>query len=492
MSTPHPPSSTPASGRWPLYVAVLFLLLFAGLVVHQLQARRVRLSVNVDLLKELDEAEFLEDKAPAGNRANEWPQWRGPRRDGVAWTSHLLTKWSEKDPQQLWEVPGGESYASSAVVELPLPNEKVELRLYTMQYEKDQESILCRRADTGKEIWRMGYERSPLKVEYGNFPRATPTVDGGQVFTLGPTGRLQCRGAENGDLVWERDLLKDYQGRLPRWGYSSSPLVLGETVFVNPGGPDGNSIVALGRKTGKGKNGKEELWKALDDPAGYSSPIAITLDKTEQVVFFTPEGLVGLSADEGELLWRFPWVTDFQVSAATPLAFKASSGKQVHQYVFITSGYKKGCALVRVDGNKKDGFQAREVFTSNEMACHFSSPVRCKDHVYGFDEDKLTCMSLRTGEVCWKQRGYQKGALLLAETPAGPYLVVVGEAGQLALLQAVPKPEQTGPSPTARARPPEARKCWAGPVLAAGLLYIRDEKHLICLKLSGEAPKKTP
>jgi len=472
MATLNPPR--PASS-WPLFVGVLCLTLFAGLVLHQLQAKRSLMDGNPELLEVLATAEFLEPRPPSGPRASESPQWRGWRRDGVAWTTNLLTKWPEKGPLEIWKIPGGESYSSVAVAGG---------RVYTMLHEEDsiKESILCLHPLTGKETWRKSYDRDPLSVDYGNFPRATPTVDAGQVFTVGATGVFQCRGAEGGDLVWEHDLIKDYHGRLPKWGYAVSPLVLGERVFVNPGGNDGNSIMAFGRKTGK------ELWRALDDPAGYSSPIAITVGDTEQVVFFTGTSLVGLTADEGKLLWQFPWPTYQFVNAATPLAFQAKSGAQVHQYLFITSGYHTGCALLRVDGDAKAGFQVRPVFTSNDMACHFSSPVRYRDHVYGFDEAQLTCMSLRTGAVRWRQRGYQKGSVLLVENPkGGAHLLVMGEAGNLTLLEATPEPESTGPEPLAE-RPLSGMRgrYWAMPALADGRLYLRDEKHLFCLKLSGE------
>jgi outer membrane protein assembly factor BamB len=471
------PSSTQRVSPWPLFAGIVLLLLFAGLVVHQLQAKRIRLAPNVELVKTLLNVEFVEEKPPTGLHALDWPQWRGLRRDGVGWMAHLLTKWPDRGPLEVWKIPGGEGYSSMAVTGG---------RVYTMLHEEDKktESILCVHALTGKEIWRMSYERSPLTVAYGNFPRSTPTVDGGQVFSLGPTGRLQCRGAEGGELVWEHDLLKEYQGRLPQWGYSCSPLVLGERVFVNPGGSEGNSIVAFGRKTGK------ELWKALDDPAGYSSPISVTVGGIEQVVFFTGHSLVGLSAEEGNLLWRYPWPTPFEVNAATPLAFQTKSDGQVHQFFFITSGYRTGCALLRLDGNKDAGFQYQEIFTSNELASHFSTPVRYKDHVYGFNEDVLTCLSLRTGEARWKMRGYNKGTLMLIQNPekpeSGAHLLVLGEAGKLALLEATPDGGENGPTPVAEVQSPLRRRCWPMPVLAGGRLYLRDETQIICLKLSGE------
>jgi outer membrane protein assembly factor BamB len=217
------------------------------------------------------------------------------------------------------------------------------------------------------------------------------------------------------------------------------------------------------------------LWSKLDDRAGYSSPIVFEVGGRQQVVFFTAAQVVGVTPERGEVLWSYPWLTEYDVNAATPLAFHVQSGERDLAYVFISSGYKRGCALLKIE-RTGDSFEAREVFESNALCCHFASPVLLWPHVYGLDETRdLTCLDLRTGEVAWRRRGFLKGSLLRV----GDLLLILGENGLLALARATPE----GYRELARARPLTSRPCWSTPVLANGLLYLRDESRVLCLDL---------
>jgi len=438
------------------------LLLFAGLVVHQIQAAKVRLVTDTDLLEQLAGADFLEDEPLPANQAAEWPQWRGARRDGTVAAPNLLTAWPKDGPRRLWRQPSADGYSSLAVTGN---------RAWTLlRPEGEDECVVCWQADDGKELWRQSYPAYPGSVEYGNWPRSTPTLDGELLYTVGTAGQFQCRAADTGELHWQHDLVKEYSAVVPKWGLAFSPLVAGDRVITTPGGPGGNSVVAFDKKTGA------EVWKSLDDPPGYSSPIAITVAGQAQIVVFTGQSLVGLQAENGRLLWQYPWATDFNVNAATPIAFRARGGGEVRQYLFITSGYKKGCALLWVRPTATGAFQAQRVFESTGLCSHFSSPVRYQDHVYGFNETELTCLSLRSGAVRWARRGFKKGNLLLA----GHHLIVLGEEGQLAVAEATP----TSFHPLSEARPVrEHSRCWNMPVLANGLLFLRDVRNVTCLNL---------
>jgi outer membrane protein assembly factor BamB len=440
---------------------LLLFGLFLTLAVLQVLANRVHRTTNADLLAAFAGA-VIEERPVT---SVEWPQWRGVHRDGVVKWLGLLADWPRTGPERLWRADGGESYSSFAVLGG---------RVYTLLSSNNQEQVVCWNAATGEEIWRQGYDRPNANIEYGNWPRSTPTLDGDRIYTVGPSGRFQCRMSADGHLLWEHDLVQQYGGRVPRWGIASSPLVDGNLVIVTPGGADGHSVAAFDKGTGR------EVWTALNDPPGYSSPIAITVGGERQVVVFTGDSLVGLKADKGLERWRYPWPTEFQVNAATPLEFTAKVNGRPEQFLFITSGYTQGCALLNVTTEGPTGCVVRLVYQSNELCSHFSSPVRYRDHVYGFNETVLTCMDLRTGEVRWKKRGFQKGSLLLAEEPNGSaMLVVLGEEGNLALFAATPedRPE------IAKARPLR-RRCWPQPVLAEGRLYIRDEEQILCLKLA--------
>ncbi|MFO0842156.1 MAG: PQQ-binding-like beta-propeller repeat protein [Gemmataceae bacterium] len=416
---------------------------------------------SADLLAELADAEFLDDDAPT---TRDWPQWLGPHRDGVTTMPDLLKTWPERGPPRLWRKTSGETYSSFAVAEG---------RVYTTMATEGGETVFCWDLATGKERWQHAY--TPRQAFQYSGPRTTPTLDGGKVYTLGAAGLLLCLNAADGKVVWEHDLAAELGAAPPRWGLACSPLVEGDRLFVAIGGR--RSLAAFDKATG------ELVWAGLSDDPGYSSPVAATIDGARQVIFFTGTRLVGVAPKDGSLLWEYPWKTSFDVNAATPVVFRARSGGAEGTYVFISSGYTRGCGLVKVE-RRGGGLMARRVYESSELCCHFSTPVRHKDHIYAFDETRdLTCLDLRTGEVRWRfdrpegaeglrAVGYQKGSLLRV----GELLLALGETGKLALVEATPEAYRE----VAAARPFRDR-CWTLPVLAEGRLLVRDWKQVLCL-----------
>ncbi len=191
------------------------------------------------------------------------------------------------------------------------------------------------------------------------------------------------------------------------------------------------------------------------------------IDGVRQVIFFTAAGLVGVTPDEGKVLWRFPWTTSFDANIATPIV----SGP----YVFLSSGYGKGCALVKIDKTAA-GFAANQVYKNTRMKAQFSSCVLFKDHLYGFDDTILTCMDFRTGHVDWTQRGFDKGSLTLADG----HLFILSEFGILAVVEATPEEFREKSRFTFA-----ETKCWTVPVLANGRLYLRNEQKIACYDLKG-------
>jgi outer membrane protein assembly factor BamB len=431
--------------------AILFLL-FAGLAAYQkFFAERPRYQDDAGLRAELASATLIDEGPPP---AGDWPQWRGPRRDGIASFPDLLTSWPSSGPARLWQAGGGEGYSCVAVTGG---------RACTLLRQDGQEVVVCWRAADGKEQWRFAYD-APAQSQYPG-PRSTPTLDGDRVYTAGAAGQLYCLDAA-GKEVWHHDLAAEMNARGGQWNHAFSPLIEGNLVLTAPGSK-GASLAAFDKTTG------QLVWKALDDQPGYSSPVAFTAGNVRQVVAFTGDGVVGVSPADGRLYWRHPWSTNFHVNAATPLTFHARSGDKVLDYVFISSGYGRGCALLKIEADGS-GFRARPVYEGNQLCSHFGSPVRYRDHIYGFNEATLVCLDVRTGEVCWSKSGYNKGSLLCVDH----YLLVLGESGKLALLEASPK----GPEPIDEAQPLRGR-CWTMPALADGRLFLRDEKQVICLDL---------
>jgi outer membrane protein assembly factor BamB len=192
-----------------------------------------------------------------------------------------------------------------------------------------------------------------------------------------------------------------------------------------------------------------------------------------QVVFFMGKRVVGLSPADGQLLWQYPWETSFDVNAATPIAFSARIGDKVHDYVFISSGYNKGCALLKLTSSG-NGVSVQRVYETKRMRNHFSTCVRLGEQLYGFDDEFLVCMDLLTGAIRWRERGFKKGSLTVADG----HLIILGEYGRLAVAEATPDEYRELASFQF-----SENKCWTVPVVANGRLYLRDEQKIACYDL---------
>jgi outer membrane protein assembly factor BamB len=404
-------------------------------------------------LRRLRQAPLLAIAGPGSSP--DWPQWRGPNRDGCS-TEELQIDWPTDGPRLLWRVPVGRGFSCPVVADQ---------RIYTLAQEDGaggtQEVVTCRDAATGKERWCFRYP-GRYDERFGSGPRATPVVAGGCVYTVGPTGIFHCLRADTGEKLWRHDLLEEFGGEVPRYGLACSPLVDGDRVIVMPGGP-GAAVAAFDRRDGK------RLWTALDDPIGYSSPVVCRAAGTRQLLVLTNTALVSLRPDDGRVNWRHPWEAKDGFNIATPLVFG--------DYVFVSSGYGKGCALLEVTAGP-DGLRAGVVFEQRRMCNKFASSVRHGDHLYGFDNENLVCLDVRTGQEAWrhKSRKVQKGSLLLA----GGHLVVLGEYGWLSLAEASPRGYREQSSFRV-----SRHKCWTVPVLAGGRLYVRDEGQLACYSVGS-------
>jgi outer membrane protein assembly factor BamB len=444
-----------------LWASLILFVLFGVQIAYQVYHSRNHLEVDADLSAELAEAVLIEDE-PATDSVG-WPQWRGPRRDGVVQLADFSTDWQEKGPPLLWEQPIGLGYSSFAV--------KDDF-FYSLFQEGDKEVVGCWRVEDGKEVWRFPYECRAHVSDYPG-PRSTPTLDGDRVYTVGSDGKLLCLDAASGSPHWQHDLLRDFRALSPKWGVAFSPLIDGDLVFTSPGGANGNSLAAFNKITG------DLVWKKLDEPAGYSSPIAVTIGDTRQILFFMGRNLVAVRASDGERCWCYPWATSYDVNAATPMVFRARHGDKTLHYVFISSGYGRGCALLKIEPLVSGGFQAKKVYTGKQMCSHFASPVRRGEYLFGIDDSRLTCMNLRTGKVMWTRSGINKGSLLRIND----FLLILGENGKLDLLQA----SEEKFAPKAEARPFRGVRCWTMPVVAGGRLFLRDERQMKCFDLKKPA-----
>jgi outer membrane protein assembly factor BamB len=438
-------------GRWSFWVINGLLFILAGLFYvkgSQQPFDQDRFEADPALLEQLQRATLGTAATPAG-ATGDWPQWRGPQRDGVS-GEKLPASWPAQGPRVAWQTSVGGGYSCMAVVGQ---------RLVTLEQDGDCEAVVCRNSETGKEQWRFRYP-DLYSCEHGAGPRSTPTVDSGLVYTVGATGTFHCLKLDSGEKVWRHDLLDEFKAPNRGWGLSFSPLVEGDLVFTNPGGPGGAALAAFDKRSG------QLVWKTGDDPGGYSSPVVSLAGGVRQVLFFTGTRLVSVAPADGKELWSFPWETVDGCNIATPIV--------LGDYVFISSGYGRGCALLKVEADQGQ-LHAQQVYANNRMRNHFSTCVYYRDYLYGFNDAVLTCMELRTGKVAWRHHGFQKGSLMLADGR----LIVLGEDGKLSLVEATPQEFRE----QATGQPLEG-KCWTMPVLSRGRLYLRNQEQMLCLELA--------
>ena len=372
--------------------------------------------------------------------AADWPQWRGPNRDGISKETGLLKQWPAEGPPLVWKASGaGGGYSSFSVA-----NGK----LYTMGLRGGREYVVAFDVATGKEAWATPHG-SAFRNDRGDGPRGTPTIDGDRLYALGGSGDLTALDARTGKIVWTKNVLREFGGSNITWGISESPLVLGDKVLVNAGGP-GASIVALNKANGA------LIWKSQSDKAGYSSAIPVEVNGTTQVVFFTAERAVGLDAKDGHLLWEYGRPANNVANVATPIA-RANR-------VFISSDYGTGGGVIEIKADNK----AQEIWFTKDMRNHHSSSVLIGDYLYGFSSAILTAIRFDTGEIAWRDRSVGKGSLVYADGN----LYCFSENGVVGLVEATP----TGYKEKGRFRLAQGNlPTWTHPVVVGGRLYLRDQ-----------------
>lgn len=368
--------------------------------------------------------------------AADWPHWRGPSRNGKS--AEVIKPWGPAGPKRLWSAQIGEGYSGVAVVGN---------RVYTMGNAGGKDTVFCLDAGTGKEVWRYSYRQGA--GDYGG-PRGTPAVDGSIVYTLSRDGIACSIGSKDGKLVWQKDLRRELNLEVPRWGFAGSPLVHAGKIIYNLG----SSGVAL---DGRGK----VVWKSGRGAAGYATPVPYTAGGQKGIAVFAGRGLVGVDANNGRVLWQHPWETSYDVNAADPVF--------VGDTVFISSNYGRGGALLRLAGGRPS-----VVWENRNMRNHFNSSVYAARGIFGNDENTLKCLDYGTGQERWRMRGgLGKGGL----TVVGDKLLVLTERGELVLANATPAAYQE----LARARV-MGGQCWTHPVVANGKIFCRNhEGELVCL-----------
>jgi outer membrane protein assembly factor BamB len=393
--------------------------------------------------------------------AADWPQWRGPNRDGHSQETGLLKEWPKDGPKLIWRISdAGSGYSTPAIVGE---------RIYLLSNEGlENESVRALSVNGGKPIWstRLGKVGNPKQQP--NFPaaRSTPTVEGEVLYALSSDGDLACVESSGGKIRWRKNLRTDFGGKPGEWAYSESPLIDGNAVVCTPGGSEA-TIVALNKKTG------DVLWKAAVPDGGkaaFASAIVVETGGVRQYVQLLEKGLAGVDAKSGKVLWRFAKpVSKYGANIPTPVAGDG--------YVYCGSAGTGGGA-VRLE-KKEGGVEAQEVYFESKLPTAIGGAVKVGDYLYGTTVQAMMCVEFVTGKIKWEQRALGAASLCYADGR----LYLHGENGEVALVEASPDCYREKGRFTPQDQPPRSNpmeKAWDYPVVANGRLYIRDHGSLWC------------
>jgi len=380
--------------------------------------------------------------------STDWPQWRGPERNGISKETGLLKQWPAGGPPRLWRVSNlGAGYGSLAI-----KGERIFLQMQVGR----QSVVASLNRSTGQIVWSKPLGNSGNN-DRGNGPRGTPTIDGDRLYALSESGDLACLQAADGATVWQRNILRDFKGSNIQWLISESPLVDGDHVIVSPGGRDA-TMVALDKMTGK------TIWTStgLSDEAGYASAIAGDVSGVRTYMTFTAEASVGVRASDGKPMWKYTKAANRTANIATPVF--------VNGKVFFTSAYDTGGALLNLSAQGGEVKATESYFTRN-MKNHHGGVVLVNGYLYGFSDNILTALQFDTGRVAWRDRSVGKASV----TYADGNLYILGEGNVVGLVEATPEGyREKGHFEI----PDSGLPAWAYPVVSGGRLYIRNQNTL--------------
>jgi outer membrane protein assembly factor BamB len=394
--------------------------------------------------------------------AADWPQWRGPDRNGVSKETGLLKAWPKEGPKLLWQVNDlGYGYSTPAVVGD---------RLYLVSNQGlDNEFVQALDVNSGKRIWMQRIGNVGEQKQFPNYAgaRSTPTVDGELLYSFGSDGDVVCLETATGKMRWQKNVRTDFGGEPGQWAYAESPLVDGDFVVCAPGGTEA-SLLALNKKTGS------VIWKTAvpgGGMAGYASTIIVEAAGVKQYVQFLKQGVVGVEAKTGKFLWHYGKTADTGVgmNMQTPVA---SEG-------LIFSAARPGGGLVRLKV-ENNGVAAEPVYLERTLPSSIGGAVQVAGYLYGTGNGDLVCAEFSTGELKWRDRCIGAAAICFADG----CLYLHGEDGELALVEASPRAYVEKGRFTPPAQPKHIRggqeKSWSYPVVANGRFYIHDVGTIWC------------
>lgn len=414
-------------------------------------------------------------------QADDWPQWRGPTRDGVWRETGVVEKFSGPQLKLRWREPLGSGYSGPTVADG---------RVYVTDRQTDPEQVErvhCLDWQTGRKLWTHSYACPYNSVGYTAGPRAAVSIADGRVYALGTMGHLFCLDAAQGTVLWKKTPGVDYQVRVPIWGISSAPLVDGDFVVVQLGAADGACLVALDKKTGA------EKWRALNDRASYSAPVLIQQAGRRVLVCWTGDNVVGLDPATGAVLWKYPFPpTKMVINVPTPVI----AGERL-----FLSAFYDGALLLKLRSDqpaveklwRRQGANER---TTDALHAMISTPYLEGDYIYGVDSyGQLRCLDARTGDRIWEDLTAvptaRWGTIHMVRN--GERMWMFNERGELLIAKLSPQGFQELSrtkllEPTTAQLDQRGGVCWSHPAYAYKHVFARNDRELVCASL--EAPAK--
>ncbi len=369
--------------------------------------------------------------------AGDWPQWRGPQRNGTTPESGWLDRW-DGDPPVAWRAKVGLGFSSFVVSEG---------RVCTAGYADGRDTVFCLDSETGKPVWTRDYPSELGAKFFEGGTTGTPTFDGDRVYWLSRWGDLFCLGASDGRVVWSRNLHEEAGVPIPNWGFSGAPLAHGDLLVLNVG----DAGMGLDKATGR------MVWRSANKDAGYSSPFPLRREGEWLAVMASQRSYVAVRIRDGSEVWRIHWLTQYDLNAADP--------NFAGDRVFLSTGYGKGAGLFDVASGTP-----KELWKSKVLHTQLNAAVLYKDHLYGADGDTtenaaLKCVDFATGREAWSESHFGSGGVIVADGR----LIALSGHGELMVAEATPD----GFHPTGRGQV-LGGLCWTAPVLANGRVFCRN------------------
>jgi outer membrane protein assembly factor BamB len=410
-------------------------------------------------------------------RADDWPQWRGPNRDGVWRETGIVEKFKDKQLKLDWRVEIGSGYGGPTIAD-------GRVFVTDRMVEPTQvERVHCFDWKTGHELWTDVYDCRYSGVGYDAGPRAAVTIDDGRAYALGAMGNLHCLDAAKGAILWKKDLLKQYDIRMPIWGIAAAPLVDGQLVIVQVGGEKA-CIVAFDKATG------DEKWKSLDDRASYSAPIIVQQAGRRVLVCWTGDSIAGLDPASGGVLWRYPFKPSRMVlNVATPV---------VHDDRLFVTAFYDGSLMLRLDQKKlavekiwsKVGLDEQR---TKALQSIIATPYFDGSNVYGVDSyGQLRCLDAATGERVWESQAAVPKArwATIQMVLNGQRMFLFNERGQLIIASLSPDgyheiSRTQVLEPTTGQLNLRGGVCWSHPGFAYKHIFARNDRELVCGSLAA-------